>query len=142
MENRHDLETRDRRRTAPLRVELAPGDLAAIAPLRAQLREALHRWGLAALADTAELLATELAGNALRHTATGAVLTARLAGPDRLRVEVGDGDRVLPRPRPGADPVELETGGRGLLLVAALADAWGARLTGTGKTTWFVLVDR
>ncbi|MFE0464846.1 ATP-binding protein [Kitasatospora sp. NPDC058965] len=140
MENRNDLGT-----ATALRIALAPGRAAALGPLRARLRAALADWGLAALTDTAELLATELAGNALRHTGAGAVFTARPTGSGRLRVEVADASAEVPRPRTGADAdaltdtAELETGGRGLLLVEALAADWGVRLVGRGKVTWFEL---
>jgi hypothetical protein len=63
----------------------------------------------------------------------------------RLRVEVHDS---LARP-PSADTArraaaaaqagEHGTSGRGLLLVQALADAWGAQSRGTGKVVWFEL---
>ncbi|MDH6116101.1 ATP-binding protein [Kitasatospora sp. GAS204B] len=123
-----------------LHAAFAPADLAAIAALRAALRGALADWGAPELADTAELLATELVANALRHTSTGAVLDAVLGADLRLRVEVRDGDARLPRPRRAT---ETETDGRGLALVAALADAWGVRLRSEGKTTWFeVVADR
>ena len=36
-----------------------------------------------------------------------------------------------------------EESGHGLMLVEAMADAWGTRPTDTGKTVWFTLnVDR
>jgi anti-sigma regulatory factor (Ser/Thr protein kinase) len=119
-----------------LHAAFAPADLAAIAPLRAALRGALADWDVPALADTAELLATELVANALQHTSAGAVLDAVLGADLRLRVEVRDGDGRLPRPRRAT---ETETDGRGLVLVEALADAWGVRLRAEGKTTWFEL---
>ncbi|GAA1944054.1 ATP-binding protein [Kitasatospora viridis] len=115
---------------------LAPADLAALAPLRARLRAALTDWGLAALADTAELLASELVTNALQHAGTGARLDAVVTAERRLLVEVRDEGTGLPRPRPAdADA----TNGRGLLLVEALADRWGVRLRADGKVTWFEL---
>jgi signal transduction histidine kinase len=100
-----------------------------------------------ALSDTAELLATELLTNALQHTAGGAVLTATLTpGPGhRLRVEVRDSLARRPRaPEPGAVSRALATGehgtsGRGLILVEALADAWGAQARDDGKVVWFEL---
>ncbi|MCX4749814.1 ATP-binding protein [Kitasatospora sp. NBC_01287] len=119
-----------------LHAAFAPADLAAIAPLRLALRTALADWGVPALADTAELLATELVANALQHTGAGAVLDAVLGADLRLRVEVRDGDARLPRPRRAG---EGETTGRGLVLVEALADAWGVRSRADGKTTWFEL---
>ncbi|MGF1432091.1 ATP-binding protein [Kitasatospora sp. LaBMicrA B282] len=124
--------TLDRR----LHAAFAPGQLAAIAPLRAELRAALGRWGVPELADTAELLTTELVANALQHTTAGAVLDAVLGGDRRLRVEVRDGTPELPSPRRAA---ETATSGRGLMLVEALADAWGVRVRAEGKITWFEL---
>lgn len=42
-----------------------------------------------------------------------------------------------PSPR---DTWSTEEDGRGLLLVEALADAWGTRPTASGKTVWFTLL--
>jgi hypothetical protein len=99
------------------------------------------------LADTAELLATEILTNALQHTGGGAVLTATLSpGPEqRLRVEVHDSvAQRLRTPVPagagrGAGGGEHATSGRGLILVQALADAWGTSAHGAGKVVWFEL---
>ncbi|WP_344632738.1 ATP-binding protein [Streptomyces glaucosporus] len=101
----------------------------------------LADWGLPT--ETAAQIVAELAGNAVRH---GRVpgrdfrLRLRVTGdgtPHVLRVEVADarGDRLPAVPRPPA-PGDAE-GGRGLLLVEALADRWGVE---TGpvprKTVW------
>lgn len=107
----------------------------------------MRQWGVPALADTAELLATEIVTNALQHTGGGAVLTATLTpGPARrLRVEVHDslGRRTPPRPPGGVrTAADDATSGRGLLLVEALADTWGIQARGTGKTVWFELGSR
>lgn len=127
-----------------------------MAETRRLLRESLRRWGVGALTDTAELLTTELVTNALQHTGGGAVLTATLTpqeehvgtgispGP-RLRVEVHDshprrpGPRVVQEAAAAARAGEHGTSGRGLLLVQALADAWGVAPRGTGKVVWFEL---
>lgn len=110
-------------------------------------RQAAERW-LAAQrgwpdpdddsAATASLLIAELTANAALH---GRVKgrDARLAltlTPTILRIEVTDarGDR-LPATPPNAD-VDGESG-RGLLLVASLADAWGYEpYPPGGKTVW------
>ncbi|WP_329311328.1 ATP-binding protein [Streptomyces sp. NBC_01262] len=122
-----------------LRRLLQHADLPAVAEARQVLREALRGWGVPGLADTAELLTSELVTNALQHTDRGAVLTATLS-PERrsrrLRVEVRDFVSRHPRLRAPGDQV---TSGRGLLLVQALADAWGVRPEGTGKVVWFEL---
>jgi anti-sigma regulatory factor (Ser/Thr protein kinase) len=116
-------------------------DLPAVAETRRLLRDSLRLWGVPILVDTAELLATELLTNALQHTPGGAVLTATLSsGPDhRLRVEVVDSLTGRPRLVPRQQPAEQGTSGRGLLLVEALADAWGVQARGTGKAVWFEL---
>lgn len=53
---------------------------------------------------------------------------------ETLRIEVHDsgGGQV----RRDAEPVPEAEGGRGLLLVAALADAWGVGERDPGKTVW------
>lgn len=109
-----------------------------MAETRRLLRDNLRQWGVPALADTAELLTTELVTNALRHTGGGAELTATLSpGPrNRLRIEVSDAVARRPAVRVAH---EQATSGRGLLLVQALSDAWGVQPRGAGKVVWFEL---
>lgn len=124
-----------------LRYAVRRADLRAVADTRRRLRDQLRQWGVPALTDTAELLATEIVTNALQHTGGGAVLTATLSGGParRLRVEVHDsaGRRPQPRPPGGARPSDEATSGRGLMLVEALADTWGVQARGVGKVVWF-----
>jgi len=117
-----------------------------VAETRRLLRDNLRQWGVPALADTAELLTTELVTNALQHTGGGAELTATLspAPRNRLRIEVRDSLARRPPRRgvaaaPAAGAGEHGTSGRGLLLVQALSDAWGVNARGTGKVVWFEL---
>ncbi|WP_052865076.1 ATP-binding protein [Streptomyces niger] len=107
---------------------------------RAALLAATGTWGVSqeAAAD-AELLLSELVTNALRVPAPPdrQVGVRIVHAPDAgtLRLEVSDAGAGRPEVRtPGPD----ETGGRGLLLVAAVAEQWGvtARLGGIGKTVW------
>jgi len=119
-----------------LHAALDPADLVAVGAIRHRLRAALDHWGVPELADTAELLASELVTNALVHTGKGAVFDAVLTAEQRLRIEVQDGTVRLPGRR---HPSESATSGRGLLLVEALADDWGVQLRGDGKVTWFEL---
>lgn len=109
--------------------------------------ERLAAWGVPYGTDTHDtltLINAELCANAVRH---GHIpghdfrvdLTAEpVAGTMAVRIAVTDtrGDR-LPAPAP-ADSAGDRTGGRGLLLVAALADRWGCdpRSDGPGKTVW------
>ncbi|MYS22749.1 ATP-binding protein [Streptomyces sp. SID4948] len=130
-----------------LRHAVRRADLPAVSETRGLLRDHLRNWGVPALSDTAELLATELLTNALQHTGGGAVLTATLTpGPGhRLRVEVHDSLTRRPGPpAPGAVARALASGehgtsGRGLILVEALADSWGAQARDGGKVVWFEL---
>ncbi|MEV8566747.1 SpoIIE family protein phosphatase [Streptomyces sp. NPDC051322] len=109
-----------------------PGSLHAA---RLALRAALRRWSLVPLSDTAELLASELATNALLHTEGRATLTARPVSDGRrvLRLAVTDTSSASPQRR--AAPA-LSTSGRGLMLLEELASAWGVEPQGSGKTVW------
>ncbi|MFC8124496.1 SpoIIE family protein phosphatase [Streptomyces sp. NPDC057302] len=100
------------------------------------LRAKLQEWGLMAQADTALLLASELLTNAFRH-ARGPFNLRLWHSVRELGVEITD--RSTPRPRARLAE-STEEDGRGLLLVEALADAWGTRPTINGKTVWFTLL--
>ena len=81
--------------------------------------------------DDVLLVASELVTNVVRHTDNGGELKAWMKPGAPLRVEVCDPDPVLPA------VVEPTTnGGRGLRIVAALADDWGAAPTPDGKLVW------
>ncbi|MBV7694157.1 SpoIIE family protein phosphatase [Streptomyces sp. TRM70350] len=110
-------------------------DAAEVGRARAVVREQLHEWGLAKLADNAELMVSELVTNAVRHSHRGPV-ELRLVRGDTLLCEVDDDDHDLPTLR-SAGPGD-ETG-RGLRVVSTLAREWGASRTGAGKTVWFEL---
>lgn len=90
-------------------------------------------------ADDAALLVSEICTNAIKHARSE--LTLRVwAEPARLRISVEDREgATLPKPGRAArgDP-EAESGW-GLLLVEALADAWGVQTTPGGKRVWFDL---
>jgi anti-sigma regulatory factor (Ser/Thr protein kinase) len=84
----------------------------------------------------AELMASELATNAITHAASE--FTVRVEHDDhRIKVEVSDEGTALPCLR---NPSEDEVHGRGLHIVNNLADTWGSRANpGGGKTIWFAL---
>ncbi|MBL7518291.1 SpoIIE family protein phosphatase [Frankia sp. CNm7] len=109
------------------------GGAADLGPARAAARAALVDWALPADAlETAVLVLSELVGNAIAHGRPP--IDARLRRlADRVVVEVADGGGRLPRRRHvGVD----EEAGRGLELVATLADRWGVRPTPDGKVVW------
>lgn len=83
--------------------------------------------------DTAVLLTSELVTNAIVHGRTSSEL--QVSSPlGLLRVLVHDDNPTAPeRVRPGPD----RRGGRGLILVEALASAWGFAPDAPGKSVWF-----
>ncbi|HEV7209462.1 MAG TPA: SpoIIE family protein phosphatase [Mycobacteriales bacterium] len=92
--------------------------------------------GLIDLADVAALLVTELTTNAVVHG--GSAVQVEVTRDDvRVTVAVRDADTgpVVTSP-PSA---ELGEGGRGLLLVDALAESWGTAHRAGRKTVWFTL---
>jgi anti-sigma regulatory factor (Ser/Thr protein kinase) len=90
--------------------------------------------------EVAELLVSELVTNAVVHAQSRLVLQVEVADP-RVEVSVEDLGGGLPLPTPDA-PEDDSVGGRGLLLVDALADSWGCEQTPSGKRVWFELAWR
>ncbi|GAA3292877.1 hypothetical protein GCM10020295_13280 [Streptomyces cinereospinus] len=87
------------------------------------------------------LITAELCANAVRHGRVPGrdfhVRPAAEADGERLRLEVSD-TRAERRPVITIPTAPDAESGRGLLLVAALADGWGVidRRRGPGKTVW------
>ncbi|MFI0774910.1 SpoIIE family protein phosphatase [Streptomyces sp. NPDC021212] len=111
-----------------------PSDPQSVGKARELAREALESWGMDGLADTTELLVSELVTNALRYGE--GEIRLRLLLDRTLVCEVWDGNLVQPRRRRARDTDE---GGRGLQLVGLLSAGWGSRRTPHGKTVWFEL---
>jgi anti-sigma regulatory factor (Ser/Thr protein kinase) len=92
--------------------------------------------------DVAVLLVSEVFGNSVRHSGSGApgetVTVTVIAGDGVVRVEVTDrAGPGTPELRPVSRDVE---GGRGLQLVVGLAARWGWRRRRGGRlVTWFEL---
>jgi serine/threonine-protein kinase RsbW len=115
---------------------LTAGD--ALRQMRIELRAALRAHRLAArsvspVAERAALVATELAGNALRHGRSPAVV--RLLRVDsRFILDVADQDREsIPEPAAGA---HTDHGGRGLHIARSLARELGWYTTEHAKHVW------
>ncbi|MFS4093334.1 ATP-binding protein [Streptomyces sp. AF1A] len=113
----------DRRRTTP-------------GATRRFVAETLTQWGRTERLDDVQLCVSELATNAILHGApSGGLVLVRITLADtQLRIEVHDSGDAPPHRR--HVPGTAETG-RGLLLVAALADDWGMEeRQGPGKCVW------
>ncbi|GAA2827994.1 SpoIIE family protein phosphatase/ATP-binding protein [Kitasatospora paracochleata] len=108
-----------------------PSDPAAVAGIRAAVTRQLEQWGLDEQTFTAELILSELITNSIRYAA--GPIRVRLLLDRALICEVSDGSSTSPHLRYAADTDE---GGRGLFLVAQLAERWGTRYTATGKVIW------
>ena len=105
---------------------------------RLHARHLLREWGLNGLAADAELLVSELVTNAIKATAGQRQAAVRLqlsSDSTRVRVAVWDADPHPPVPTDDIPDLE-EEGGRGLFLVAQMAERWGTRYTREGKTVW------
>jgi anti-sigma regulatory factor (Ser/Thr protein kinase) len=117
----------------------APGDV------RSLVRLVAGEWGLADLADTAELLASELVTNAVQasvrpETVGSQVIRIWLTSDGAtLVIHVWDFNPEMPVPQEAAPDAE---GGRGLMLVGALGKDWGAyRAKEGGKIVWVMIAD-
>ena len=106
-------------------------DPALVAPIRKQVVEQLERWGLQEASFTAELVVSELVTNAIRYG--GETVHVRVLRDRSLICEVFDSSSTSPHLRYAA---MTDEGGRGLFLVAQLAERWGTRYTPAGKVIW------
>jgi anti-sigma regulatory factor (Ser/Thr protein kinase) len=84
--------------------------------------------------DTATLLVSELATNAVVHATS--TICLRIGVGDDIRVEVKDASDDAPMP--GAADSDAESG-RGLAIVTTLADSWDWSPRPSGKVVWFEL---
>jgi len=136
----------------PLQSRLELAALPSAVPCaRLHARQLLWEWGLAVLAETVELLVSEIVTNAVRASADAAssqsgkprgtglpVIQLCLASDRRnVLVQVWDCSRETPRRQDA--PMEAE-GGRGLLLVEQLSAQWGCYLpeASAGKVVWAI----
>ncbi|MHB1430812.1 MAG: ATP-binding protein [Streptosporangiaceae bacterium] len=90
--------------------------------------------------ETATLVVSELATNALRHTASGgpggAFTVSVAVRSDGVMIAVDDLGSQTSEPAAGEDADTLAISGRGLPLVAAIAKEWGIAATKNGRCVW------
>jgi anti-sigma regulatory factor (Ser/Thr protein kinase) len=115
---------------------------------RGHVRSIAREWGLDALADAAELIASELVTNAVLESER-LKLRADLATVPLVRIWViSDGTTLVIHVWDGstAEPVRRDAGpgeedGRGLLLVETLSKDWGTYQKLDGKVVWAMVAD-
>jgi hypothetical protein len=137
----------------PMSSSLELGPLPSAVPCaRIHARLVVSEWSLPDLADTVELIVSELVTNSLHASAELDQVQfgeRRMTGPSPVRlwlgsdfqrvlIQVWDGNRQLPV-RQNATP-ESESG-RGLLLVESLSSDWGSYRSAacSGKVVWAVV---
>jgi serine phosphatase RsbU (regulator of sigma subunit) len=114
------------------RFEAEAGTVDVVARVRALVADELRRLDRIDLTDDAELVASELATNALLH-GDGIVRVAVDEVDEGVRVEVEDRTRVPPiLALATADSMT----GRGLRLVSSIASRWGVDPADGGKVVW------
>ncbi|MGW2848328.1 ATP-binding protein, partial [Streptomyces sp. NPDC001274] len=99
--------------------------------VRKNVAQWLTERGLEEEAFATELILSELVTNAVRYGT--APIGVRLLYDRNLICEVSDSSSTAPHLRYAASTDE---GGRGLFLVAQMAERWGTRYTETGKVIW------
>jgi anti-sigma regulatory factor (Ser/Thr protein kinase) len=128
----------------PLQTRLELAALpSAVSCARGHVRSVAHEWGLAELAETAELLASELTTNALQASERLRIQADRAIMPvirlwlvsDQVSIviHVWDSNDEMPMRK---DVSVDDEGGRGLLLVESLGTEWGAYRKASGKVVW------
>ncbi|MGW6599402.1 ATP-binding protein [Streptomyces sp. NPDC055036] len=114
-------------------MDIAP-QLHLVATVRHAIVAALRLWGVPEVADDMGLIATELVANAIHHGNPGGVTAILTVRSSDAVLEVQDDNGGRPAIR---QATEVDEGGRGLILVQALADRWGYRPGSCGrKTVW------
>jgi hypothetical protein len=113
---------------------------------RGHVRSVAYEWGLSDLAETAELLASELVTNSVqayermkpRIDCSIVPVVGIWLVSDRLSltIHVWDACDEMPvRRDSGPDAID----GRGLLLVESLGQAWGTHREAAGKVVWVLI---
>ncbi len=127
-----------------VRTKSFAGDPAQVAGARRFVVDAVREAGQVDMCETAALLTSELATNAVQHAATSFDVVVAV-GDDVIRVEVHDGSAVteafrdlIRHPPTQRDPTVV--GGRGILVLGRSALRVGLDDKGdAGKAVWFEL---
>jgi len=104
---------------------------------RELVTEACARWELPGLAGPACIVVTEMVNNVVAHARTPMTVLLGRHG-DEMAVAVRDRSAYVPRFSGSPVPVTSH-GGRGLLLIDAVARRWGSLALTDGKVVWAML---
>lgn len=114
-----------------------PPEPQSVRQARSFVRSSLAEWGEEWATEVTVLLTSEVVTNAVIHTGPHGpgeeLVVALCTWGGVVHVEVGDRASALPVVRGPDDGLS----GRGLLLLDALASAWGATERDEGKVVWF-----
>ncbi|MFJ9030032.1 ATP-binding protein [Streptomyces sp. NPDC102274] len=114
--------------------ETLPREPESAATARRLVRTACAAWELEELTEDGALIVSELVANAVQHARRESIrVVIDRPGGACVRIGVVDFSKVLPEPKV---PDDDEEGGRGLALVAELADHWGTEPLPWGKRVW------
>ncbi|AJE83584.1 putative regulatory protein [Streptomyces albus] len=98
------------------------------------MRVATAAWDLKNLSESCAVVVTELVANAVQHAQGNDIrVVVERVKPRTVCVSVSDSSPVSPVLRSPSESVE---GGRGLILVSALAKDWGTKQLPGGKEVW------
>ncbi|MCU7724468.1 anti-anti-sigma factor [Actinoplanes sp. KI2] len=101
---------------------------------RTVITAACAEWGRAELAEPACIVVTEMVNNVVAHAETSMIVL--LASRDEA-VSVAVRDRSTVTPSYAGAPVSpTASGGRGMLLIDAVASRWGSLALADGKVVW------
>ena len=111
--------------------------------VRGHVRAVAHEWGLAGLADTAELLVSEISTNAVQASQRLRTRADLVVVPVIRLWVTSDGVSIVIHVWDASDEMPVvkdvaadDENGRGLMLVAALGKDWGAYRKTEGKVVW------
>ncbi|MDT0345392.1 ATP-binding protein [Streptomyces litchfieldiae] len=117
-----------------------PALATSVSAARSRVGRRVGHWGWPdAVCDTAQLIVSELFTNAIVHTDSDTVICRIESTGRALRIEVADEGPGLARRVPRAADGDAEAeGGRGLMLLDALAARWGVLVSErpAGCTVW------